>query len=66
MTRNLLIAAIGTALFILGLALFLHSLGSGGGLFAVSLMLIGAVSTATAIVLAIVRVLKRNHEGPSG
>lgn len=50
-----LVAVVGIALFTLGLALFLHSLGSGGGFLAVSLMLIGSVCTVAAIVLAVVR-----------
>jgi hypothetical protein len=61
-----LMAAIGAGLLILGFALFLHSLGSGGGFFAVSLMLIGGTSVVTVIVVAIVRALKRDHQPPPG
>jgi hypothetical protein len=51
-------------LLILGLALFLHSLGSGGGFFAVSLLLIGATVVVISIVVAIVRALKPDHQRP--
>lgn len=43
--------AIGTGLLVLGFALFLRSLGGGGGGFALSLMLIGAICVAACIVL---------------
>ena len=59
-----LVATIGAGLLILGFALFLHSLGSGGGFLAVSLLLIGTTSVVTAIVVAIVRALKRDHQRP--
>jgi hypothetical protein len=59
-----LIAAIGAGLLIIGLALFLHSLGSGGGFFAVSLLLIGAGFVVISIVVAIVRALKPDHQRP--
>jgi hypothetical protein len=59
-----LIAAIGAGLLILGSALFLHSLGSGGGFFAVSLLLAGAASVVTTIVAAIIRALKPDHRRP--
>jgi hypothetical protein len=52
------IIAIGAGLLIVGFALFLHSLGSGGGWFAISLMLIGGISIVTAIVFAVVRAVK--------
>ena len=53
-----LIAALGVGLLILGFALFLHSLGSGGGLGAMSLMLTGATSLVTAVVIGIVRIFR--------
>jgi hypothetical protein len=59
-TRNVplkLIAAIGVGLLIFGFALFLRSLGSGGGFLAVCLLLTGTASVATATVVAIVRAL---------
>lgn len=59
-----LVAAIGAGLLILGFAFFLHALGSGGGFFAVSLLLIGTASVVTAIVVAIVRALNRDQQRP--
>lgn len=46
---------IGAGLFILGFVLFLQSLGGGGGEFALSLMLIGAICIVASIVLATIR-----------
>lgn len=62
--------AVGTGFLILGFALFLQSLGRGGGVFALSLMLLGAVCIVISIVLAIVRVIrainkKRMERNPS-
>ncbi len=51
--------AIGTGLLVLGFALFLRSLGSGGGGFALSIMLIGAICVAASIVLAIIREIRK-------
>ena len=50
-----LIAGIGFVLLIIGFALFLQSLGSGGGLVAASIMLIGVFCMAVAILFAIMR-----------
>jgi hypothetical protein len=46
--------AIGTGLLVLGFVLFMQSLGSGGGGFALSLMLVGAVCVVASTVLMIV------------
>lgn len=51
--------AIGIGLLVLGFALFLQSLGSGGGGFALSLMLIGAICVAASTVLAILRGIRK-------
>jgi|GEM_PF-6495288 hypothetical protein len=55
-----LIAFASLGAFVLGFLLFLHSLGSGGGVFAISLMAAGLIACITVIVIAIIRLLKRN------
>jgi hypothetical protein len=54
--------AIGTGLLVLGFALFLQSLGSGGGVFALSLMLIGAICIVASIVLAIISGIRKARD----
>ena len=53
-----LVSAFGIGLFLFGFVLFLHSLGSGGGVGAISLMLIGATSLITAVAIGIVRIFQ--------
>lgn len=45
---------------VVGFVLFLHSLGSGGGVFAISLMAAGLIALFTVIVIAIIRRPKRS------
>ena len=54
--------AFGAGLLILGLALFLESVGRGGGEFPLFLTLVGAVCVVASIVFAIVRVISKRQE----
>ena len=56
------VIAFGAGLLILGFALFLQSLGSGGGEFPLFLMLLGAVCIVASIVLAIGRSLMKRRK----
>jgi len=53
--------AIGTGLLVLGFLLFLRSLGSGGGVFPLSLMLTGAICIVASIVLAIISGIRKSR-----
>jgi hypothetical protein len=54
--------ALGAGLLILGFTLFLQSLGSGGGVFALSMMLLGAICIVASILLAIFRSVTRGRK----
>lgn len=49
-------AITGTTLLIVGFALFLQSLGEGGGYVSVSIMVAGAIFLLCTVVMAVIRV----------
>lgn len=46
---------IGVGLLLFGFALFLRSLGGGGGFLAISLMLLGAIGIVSSLIVVVVR-----------